>query len=223
MDLSGVAAELAEDFTEVRLEHAGGKLILPVAPIDLGFVASDHLPDHVDDDNAYEVVRSAAGMEPLIMFEWDEDGSETWHLSIDVLRIGDRAYITLPPDDAIDQPWEAFAAVDHPDTIDILDALLFDLLWDNGESYGIELVSSLPTGISSASLNKETVRAALHLYLEWDDARNEGAWRDAAEHLPGHMRANDRLANAAANLVADDTDRHRDEFIEAYVEVAYKS
>ena len=156
-------------------------------------------------------------------FEWDEGTGSSFGLSLDLLPAGDRTYVTLPPDEAVDQSWEAFAAVENPDAVEILDALYFDLMWDNGESYSIELFSSLPTAIRSAKLGKETVRAGFHLYLDWDETRAPGAWTTAAEHLPDWMRENQRLAAAADALAKDDTEANRDQFIEAYIDVTFGS
>ena len=111
--------------------------------------------------------------------------------------------------------------MDNPDADEIFDALLFDLLWDNGESYGIELFSSLPTAIISSVLSKSSVRAALHLYLEWDDTRYPGAWLAAAELLPSALIANDELAEASKALLNKDGDETRDAFIEAYADAVY--
>lgn len=220
MDLTAFAKDLALDFTELRLEHGGGALYLPAAPVDVSYLASDHFPDHCDDDNAYEVLRSAAGMEELIRFEWDEGNGSPFYVILDMLRLDNRAYVTLPPDDAVDQPWEAFVAVENPEATEILDALYFDLMWDNGESYSVELFSTLPTKIRSVALGKETVRAGFHLYLDWDETRSPGAWINAA-HIPEWMRKFDELAAAADILLEHDTEINRDIFIEAYIDATY--
>jgi hypothetical protein len=223
MDFSDFAAELAQDFTETRLEHGGGKLIVPRAPVDLEYLSMDVFPDDCDGDTAHEIVGSAAGLTPLPTFEWREDNAKPWALSLELLQLGDRAYVTMPPDPVVEQPWEAFVAVENPSAPEILDALLFDLLWDNGESYGIELFSSLSTAISSSRLGKETVRAAFHLYLDWDETRSVGAWRDAAGLLPSRMLGTSPLASAARELASADSERNRDRFMEAYVEAAFRA
>jgi hypothetical protein len=223
MDLSAFFAELTEEFTELRLEHGGGSLYLPRAPVDVGYVAMEHFPDDLDDLTAYDVLKPIAGIEPLITFEWDEGTRSSFDVSLDLMPAGDRTFVTLPPDEAVDQAWEAFAAVENPKAVEILDALYFDLMWDNGESYSIELMSSLPTAIRSSMLGKETIRAGFHLYLDWDETRAAGAWTTAAEHLPDWMRTNQRLASAADELVKDDTEEHRDQFIESYIDVTFGS
>lgn len=223
MDFTLFAAELARDFTETRLTHAGGALIVPRAPVDLEYLSMDMFPDDCDGDTAHEIVGAAAGLEPLITFEWHEDNAEPWTLPIEIMRFADRAYVTMPPDAVVNQPWEAFVAVQNPEETEILDALLFDLLWDNGESYDVELFSSLPTTITCDLIGKETVRAAFHLYLDWDETRSMGAWRHAAALLPRHLLEQQKLANAAMALVAGDSERNRDHFIEAYVDLAYQA
>jgi hypothetical protein len=223
LDLTVLADELSHEFTDLRLEHGGGALYLPATPVDLGYTASEQYPDDLDDRNAYEVLRPIAPLETLIRFEWNEGSGSTFEVALDMLRVGDRAYITLPPDEAVDQAWEAFVAVHNPDAVEILDALFFDLMWDNGESYGIELFSSLPTRIESSVLGRETVRAGFHLYLDWDETRSRGAWTAAAAHLPDWMRGNEALAGAADALAADDSEANRDHFIEAYIDATYNT
>jgi len=223
MDLSAFFAELKEEFHDLRLEHGGGSLFLPDAPIDVAYVAMEHFPDDLDDLTAYEVLRPIAGLETLITFEWDEGAGTPFDLSVDLMPAGDRTFVTLPPDEAVDQAWEAFAAIENAAAVEILDALFFDLMWDNGESYSIDLISSLPTSIRSAKLGKETVRAGFHLYLDWDETRAAGAWTTAAAHLPDWMRTNQRLAEAADSLARDDTESNRDLFIEAYIDATYQS
>ncbi len=223
MDFTDFAAELAQDFTETRLEHAGGVLLVPRTPVDLEYLSMDMFPDDSDADTAYEIVGRAVGLEPLITFEWQEGDATPWSISIEIMRFADRAYVTMPPDPVVGQPWETFVAVKNPEETEILDALLFDLLWDNGDSYEIELFSSLPTSITSDLLGKETVRAAVHLYLDWDEARSAGAWREAAGLLPRELLDQKELGEAASALAAEDSDRNRDQFMAAYIDVAYRA
>lgn len=223
MDFTEFYAELAEDFTEARLEHAGGTIVVPRAPVDLEYLSADMFPDDCDSDTAYAVIGPAAGLQRLITFEWREDSRQPWSLSLEYLTSGDRLYLTMPPDPVVDQPWEAFAAIDNPGSGEILDALVFDLLWDNGESYDIEILSSLPTSITSELIGKETVRAAIHLYLDWDEMRTVGAWRDAASLLPEGLKAQEALASAAHALAVADSEPNRDSFMAAYVEAAYRA
>ena len=223
MDLSAFGAELDQDFTEARLEHGGGSLIVSRAPVDLSYIASEQYPDDCDDDNAYSVFKDRGLLQPLVAFEWQEDRGKAWDLSLDSMEIGDRLYVSIAPDMTVDQNWDAFVAVEHPEANEILDALFFDLMWDNGESYGIEILSSLPTTITSSRLSKNTIRAGLHLYLEWDDTRNPGAWTAAAELLPESLKADGALADASKELLNDDGDETRDRFIEAYVDLVHRT
>jgi hypothetical protein len=223
MDLTAFGDELAQDFTDVRLEHGGGRLIVPRAPVDMSYIASEQYPDDCDDDNAYQVFRERGLLSRLIKFEWQEDRGTAWDLAIDSMLIGDHLYVSMAPDVDVDQQWDAFVAVEHPEADEILDALLFDLMWDNGESYSIEILSSLPTTITSDRLSKNTVRAGLHLYLEWDDTRNPGAWLAAAELMPSALKADDRLAEASKALLNADGDETRDQFIEAYADLVFRT
>ena len=223
MDFTEFAAELAQDFTEARFEHAGGTLVLPRAPVDLEYLSVDMFPDECDSDSAHSIVGQAAGLQRLITFEWQEDGGQSWSIPIEMMRLGDRVYVTMPPDPIVSQPWEAFVAIDGSETPEIMDALLFDLLWDNGETYGIELFSSLPTSITSEVLGRETVRAAIHLHLDWDETRTVEAWRDAADLLPQQLLDAKSLAGAAAALASTDSEKNRDRFMQAYVDVAFQA
>ena len=223
MDFTEFAEELAEDFTEVRFEHGGGTLIVPRAPVDLEYLSVDMFPDECDSDTAYLIVGEALVLTPLITFEWTEDNAPSWSMALEMMRFGDRSYVAMPPDDVVGQPWEAFVAIQSPGQPEILDALLFDLLWDNGDTYGIEILSSLPTSISSDVLGKETVRAAFHLYLDWDEMRTGGAWSEAASLLPANLLEKQTLARAAKALSSTDTETNRDHFIAAYVNAAYRA
>ncbi len=141
MDFTQFTAELARDFTETRLTYAGSALIVPRAPVDLEHLSMSMFPGECDRDTAYEIVGAAAGLEPLITFVWQQDDAELRTLPIDIIRFAGRAYVTMPPDPVANKPWEAFVAVRNPEELEILDALLFDLLWDNGESYDIRLLT----------------------------------------------------------------------------------
>ena len=206
-----------------RLTHVGATLVVPRTPVDLEYLSVDMFPDECDSDSAHEIVGKAAELRPLIAFEWQEDNTSPWSVPIEYMQFGDRAYVSMPPDPVVGQPWEAFVAIDKPGETEIFDALLFDLLWYNGESYGIELFSSLPTSITSDLLGIETVRAALHLYLDWDESRSNGAWRDAAGLLPDYFLGGETLADAAAALAFADSESNRDQFMAAYVDAAYRA
>ena len=222
MDLTAYVEDLTGEFTTVRLEHGGGQLVVPELPVDLGLLAEDHFPGEVDEYNAYQKIGDAVGMSPLIVYEWDEEGSPNWHSTLDVLVFGDVGFVTMQPDLDVDQPWEAFVMVRYPNAAEVFDALYFDIMWDNGESYGIELFSSLPTTIRSARLDKESIRAGLHLFIDWDETRAKGAWVNSATQVPSWMRQDARLTAAADALIGEDSEAHRDAFVEAYAEIAYK-
>ena len=72
-------------------------------------------------------------------------------------------------------------------------------------------------------LGKETVRAAFHLYLDWDEMRTGGAWSEAASLLPANLLEKQTLARAAKALSSTDTETNRDHFIAAYVNAAYRA
>ena len=222
MDLIPFAEELSLDFEDVRLEHGGGSLLVPDAPVDLAYTASEVYPDQCDDDTAYEFFQKKKLLSPLIVFEWQEDRGDRWETVIDTITVGKYMFVAIAPDDTVDQQWDAFVAIENHEADEILDALFFDLLWDNGESYGIELFSSLPTGIITSRVAKGSIRASLHLYLEWDDTRYPGAWLAAAELLPAALKKDNGLAKASKALLNEDSDGTRDGFIEAYADLVYR-
>ena len=147
MDLTPLAKDLAEDFTEVRLEHGGGQLLVPRAPVDVAFLASEHFPDECNDDTAYEFFTDEKLLTELVSFVWEEDRGDAFSTSIDILELDNRAYVTIEPDDAVGQECDAFVAVESPDAGEIFDALLFDLLWDNGESYESNCSAACPRSL----------------------------------------------------------------------------
>ena len=67
------------------------------------------------------------------------------------------------------------------------------------------------------------MRAAFHLYLDWDETRSMGAWQHAARLLPQHLLEQRSLADAATVLTTGDSERNRDHFIEAYIDLGYQA
>ena len=216
MDLQLLADELEPDFEELYFEVDGLRMFAPPVPMDLEMLASELYPDDCDEDTAYDVIGGVAGLIPMVVFHWQEDGAEPFSMSLDLMAIGEKVYLTISPDEAIDQRWEAIAALDHY-TPAALSPLLLHLLQDNGTGLGADLLSSLPTRIESKFIKPITFLIGFRDYLNWDEERNPGAWEAAASYLPSALREFERL-DRSARVVADGaTGDARDEFLAAYV------
>ncbi len=100
--------ELVNELTEVRLQTEHGRVMMPVVPLDMGIVFSDLFEIH-DEDEAYDLARAELGMSAMIAMEWHEDGAPTFGNSLEVLILGERAFIFVSPEPAVAQHWEAIA------------------------------------------------------------------------------------------------------------------
>ncbi len=219
LDLTPLADELRQDFTKERFTHRSGRVLLSRIPVDLGLLAGD-VYEIYDEDEAYRLINTAAGASPLAIFHWEEDDAQPWSNSLDLIPLGDRTYVAMAPDVTVGQDWEAIAAVE-PHSTEIIEAFFLDLLADDGVTYGIDLFSSLPTRVVTAHLSREVITAAFTAYLDWDERRNPGAWRTAAEYLPESVSHDVDLRAAAVELVAEDTETNRHRYIEAYCAVVF--
>lgn len=221
MDLQKLADELEPDFDELYLEAEGVRVLAPPAPVDLSMLGAEMYPDDCDDDTAYDTIGGIAGLITMVDFEWQEDGAKPFHMSLDLMAIGDCVYLTISPDPAIAQSWEAIASLDGYRPA-VLTPLLLDILEDNGTRLGCDLLSSLPTGISSRFIQPLSFLIGFRSYLDWDEERNPGAWATAAGYLPDRLRSHERLTAAAAAVAAGGTAEDRDEFLAAYVVATYE-
>jgi hypothetical protein len=184
-------------------------------------VAADVYPDDLDEDTAYEMIGAAAPRMPIITLRWHEDGAEPFDTTLDLVPIGDLVYVTVSPDYAIEQSWEAIAA--FAGYTPAVDAPFFlELMKDNGTRLGLDLLSSLPTTVITKRLEPITVLLAWRLYLKWDEERNQGAWRTAAEYLPSSLRRFSRLEEAAKAVAGGGTPEQQDEFLASYVAATYE-
>ena len=220
MDLQQLADELEPDFTEPYFDSEGVHVLAPPVPADLEIMSAELYPDDCDEDTAYEVVGGVAGLISMVTFHWEEDGAKPFSMSLDLMAIGEKVYLTISPDEAIDQRWEALAAMDDY-TPKVLPPLLLDLLSDNGTRLGADILSSLPTRIESKFIKPITFLIAFRDYLNWDDERNPGAWEAAAGYLPAALREHERLARTADAVAAGEKGDVRDEFLAAYVVATY--
>jgi hypothetical protein len=216
MDLELLAHELEPDFEDLYFEAAGVRVYAPPVPVDLELLSAELYPDECDETDAYRVVGDVAGLIPMLVFHWEEEGARPFQTELDLLALGERVYLTISPDEAIDQRWEALAAFEDYSPA-VLAPLLLDLLRDNGTRLGADLLSSLPTRVSSKFIRPITFLIGFRDYLDWDEERNPGAWEAAAQYLPQELAHHDRLAQAAAAVAAGGTGDVRDEFLAAYV------
>ena len=217
MDLNALATELEEEFVETRDVPGLGEVVTPRVPIDLGIVLTDLFEGEFSDgEEAFRKFLRAGHLQTLISFTWEEDGAEPFESSLEIITLGHRSYLTISPDEASGQEWEAFVAVDDA-TPESWEALVGELCRDNGMSFGMEIFSSLPTRTDSVAIGPRLVLAAFFSYLQWDESRSPGAWRASAEYLPAVLRGNPSVTDAASRLLRDDTKQNRFSFISNYV------
>ena len=216
MDLNALATELEQEFVESRDVPGLGEVATPRVPIDLGIVLTDLFEGEFSDgEDAFRAFARAGHLQTLISFTWEEDGAEPFESSLEIITLDARSYLTISPDDASGQEWEAFVGVDDA-TPESWEALLSDLCRDNGMSFGMEIFSSLPTRTDSVAIAPRFVLGAFFSYLQWDESRSPGAWRASAEYLPAVLRGNPSVTDAASRLLRDDTKQNRFSFISSY-------
>jgi hypothetical protein len=220
LDPIALDEELQQELTEVRLQTEHGRVLMPVVPLDMGIVASDVFGLH-DEDEAFDRVVAELGMQPLVKMEWHEDGAPTFDNSLQVLRLGDRAYVFVSPDPVVAQHWEAIA-VCEPGSPEMLEAFFLDLAHDNGATYSMDLYSSLPTKVESDFLSCDAIGASFSAYLDWDEARSPGAWAYAVEYLPRSVEKTPDLVIGSMALRKEDSEFARRRYINAYATAVYQ-
>ncbi len=219
LDPVALDQELVGEMTEVRLQSEHGRLVMPVVPLDMGIIASDVYDLH-DEDEAYERISAELGMKTLIDFEWHEDDAPRFDNSLQLLDLGERTYISISPDPAVAQHWEAIAMVE-PGTREMLQEFFLDFAKDNGASYSVDLYSALPTRVYSEFLSCEAVGMSFALYLDWDEARSPGAWRYACEYLPRSVEKSPDLVIGSMAVRKADNEFARRRYINAYAAAVY--
>ncbi len=219
LDPTALDAEIQEEFVEVRLQTEHGRLLMPVVPLDMEIVVSDVFGIH-DEDEAFARVRAELGMQPLVTLEWHEDGAPSFYNSLQVLRLGDRAYISVSPDPAVAQHWEAIAMCE-PGSPEMLEAFFLDLARDNGATYSVDLYSALPTGVHTDFLSCDAIGASFAAYLDWDENRSPGAWAYQVEYLPRSVEKTADLVIGSMALRKEDNEFSRRRYINAYAAAVY--
>jgi hypothetical protein len=211
--------ELQAELTQVRLTTEHGRVLMPVVPLDMGLVASD-IYGLDDEDEAFATIKDELAMKPLVKLEWHEDEAPDFDNSLQVLHLGERAYISISPDPAVAQHWEAIAMCE-PGTREIMETFYLDLARDNGSTYSIDLYSALPTRVSSDYLSCDAIAASFAAYLDWDEARSPGAWAYACEYLPRSVDKTPDLVIGSMALRKEDNEFSRRRYINAYANAVY--
>lgn len=219
LDPIALDAELQNELTEVRLQTEHGRVMMPVVPLDMGLVASDVFDLH-DEDEAFEIFSREFNMTPLVSMEWHEDGAPSFDNSLQLLRLGERTYISVSPDPAVAQHWEAIAMCE-PGSPAMLEAFFLDLAKDNGSTYSVDLYSALPTRVYSDFLSRDAIGASFSTYLDWDEARSPGAWAYACEYLPRSVEKTPDLVIGSMALRKEDNEFSRRRYINAYATAVY--
>lgn len=221
LDLSALGGELEQDFTESRDVPGIGEVWLPPVPTDLGLLILDTIDeDFKDNAEAFRHFERNGLLQTLISFTWEEDGTDPFESSLEIVTVNERSYLTISPDATSDQEWEAFVAIDDA-TPESWEALLIDLSRDNGVAYGMEIFSSLPTRVDTVAIAPRYILSSFYSYLQWDEERSPGAWQTSAEYLPGVLQSNVSLTNAAAKLLEDDSKQNRFTYVSTYVAAVY--
>lgn len=219
LDANALDRELRNEITEVRFQSEHGRVLMPVVPLDMGLVATDVF-EIWDEDEAFEIFKTEFGMKALIKLEWHEDGAPHFDNSLQLFRLGDSAYISVSPDPAVAQHWEAIAMCE-PGTPEMLESFFLDLARDNGATYSVDLYSALPTRVSSDFLSRDAVAASFSSYLDWDEARSPGAWQYTAEYLPRSVDKSPDLVIGSMALRKEDNEFSRRRYINAYATAVY--
>ena len=214
LDPLALDQELLAEMTEVRLQTEHGRVVMPVVPVDMGIIASDVYGLH-DEDEAFERIRTELGMKSLITLEWHEDEAPQFDNSLQLLDLGERTYISVSPDPAVAQHWEAIAMVE-PGSREMLQEFFLDLAKDNGSTYSVDLYSALPTRVTSDFLSCDAVGMSFALYLDWDEVRSPGAWRYACEYLPRSVEKSPDLVIGSMAVRKEDNEFARRRYINAY-------
>ena len=205
LDPAVLDQELLGEMTEIRLQTEHGRVMMPVVPADMEIIASEIYGLH-DEDEAFARIRDELGMKPLVTLEWHEDGAPHFDNSLQLLNLGERAYISISPDPAVAQHWEAIAMCE-PATPEMYEVFFLDLAKDNGATYSVDLYSALPTRVSSDFLSQEAVGASFAAYLDWDEARSPGAW--ACLRVPAALGGEDQRSGHWLNGAAQGGQRVR--------------
>lgn len=124
----------------------------------------------------------------LATFAFDGRGpASNWAIDLHWMRPeADRAYICLPNDPEIEQPWLAIAALEPP-SADILRTFLIDFLGTDGEEYGLRgnfpgghFLRSFPTEVwqtDSELVPRATLRDALVAFLALKQRGSDDDWK----------------------------------------------
>lgn len=221
MNLNALASELEQEFVETQVVPGLGEVATPRVPVDLGILLTDLFEGEFSDgEEAFKLFGRAGHLQTLISFTWEEDGAEPFESSLEIITLGSRSYLTISPDEASGQEWEAFVAVEDA-TPENWEALLQELARDNGMEFGMEIFSSLPTRADTVAIAPRCVLSVFFSYLQWDESRSPGAWQTAAEYLPAVLRSNPSVTDAAGKLLREDTKQNRFSFISSYVAAVY--
>ena len=156
MDIKPLTDRLDELITLVRFEGEGGGVLVPERPVELdplvGLLYTDYDPEQWDPP--YFTFGADYETSTAVSFEWTSDAPMSWSASIEFFESNGRAYVMLPPDDDVQQAWQAIAIVDPADHRPSWNALIAELVASNGTAYGIEIFGTLPTGFTNHATDR---------------------------------------------------------------------
>ena len=154
LDVNSLVRRLETLVDESSLEVDGGRILTPAEPVDLDPLVEPLFPGYEPGewDPLYVMFTEDEGVDSssLLGFEWDDgEAPISWSATIEQLRVGDRAYLIIPPDEDLGHRWQAVAAVEPADHRAAWGALIEELLATGGSAYGVELFMTWPTGLSN--------------------------------------------------------------------------
>jgi hypothetical protein len=156
VDIKLLTDRLDELITFVRFEGEGGGVLVPERPVELDPLVGPLYPgyDPEEWDPPYFMFVADYETSTAVSFEWTSDAPISWSASIGYFESNGRAYVVLPPDDDVEQAWQAIAIVDPADHRPSWNALVAELVASNGTAYGIEILGSLPTGFTNRAADR---------------------------------------------------------------------
>ena len=149
MDITPLTDRLSELISIVRFEVAGARILVPEQPVGLDPLVLPLYPDYdpKEWDPLWLCFNDDAGVSEALHLNWADEAPISWDAYVECLVHAGRAHLFIPPDENIDQEWQAIAAIEPADSAAAWNAFVEDLLTGGGKSYGIEMFYEWPTDL----------------------------------------------------------------------------
>ncbi len=226
-----LAVRLRDAFTVERLQGPDGRVLTPAGgvPVDVQRLLAELLREEAGKERpeaeedwesdeleelfeelaspegaarALELIEEGWDTESLLSFWWDAFGPMSSSAGLLALDVGDgRRYVLAHIEE---QPLYAVAAIEPGTASGTYEPFILSLLSDNGNSYGIDLFGSLPSGIENHRPDLIPWRIILESCREWMDwaAENIGpeVWADLRDSLVNELLEPDNLQRSLRML-----------------------